>query len=127
LCRFVSIRGLTTKTLHLESKLRQEYLESKRAKFLTGSDVLSIGALLLCIRCFYCVVIINLWSDILSGDAHIIQELRVANEQLRWSLSQKQQALEAAMKTIDYLRKELTARGNSDTTMDDGSGAEVIL
>jgi hypothetical protein len=68
-----------------------------------------------------------MWSDILSGDAHIIQELRVANEQLRWSLSQKQQALEAAMKTIDYLRKELTARGNSDTTMDDGSGAEVIL
>jgi hypothetical protein len=67
-----------------------------------------------------------MWSDILSGDAHIIQELRVANEQLRWSLSQKQQALEAAMKTIDYLRKELRARGNPDTTMD-GSSAEVIL
>lgn len=37
------IRGLTTKTLHLESKLRQQYLDNKRSKFLSGGETLSLG------------------------------------------------------------------------------------
>jgi hypothetical protein len=50
----------------------------------------------------------------------------MSNDQLRWNLQQKQSALDAALRTIDSLRRELaTTADNSNSSSTSGKGAIV--
>lgn len=44
------------------------------------------------------------FPNLLSGDVHLVQELQLANDNLRWRLEQRGRALEASKVVINSLR-----------------------
>ena len=59
------LREMTTKTLHLESRLRKEYLDTKQFVRSSGVEKVTIG------------------------EVHLIKELKLANDDLRWRINGK--------------------------------------
>ncbi len=77
------LKQLTRKTLHLEADLRREYIDSKQFVQETGID------------------------KIVVGEMPLVRELKLANDDLRWRLSQKGRALLASQEMVVQLQAEV--------------------
>lgn len=67
----------------LQERLRREYVAKQRQLFETDTEVVTLG------------------------QASILTELKLANDNLRWRLQQKQSVIDAQQATITDLRKQL--------------------
>jgi hypothetical protein len=88
------MRDLTARVLHLETRLRRQYHDDKRA-VLDAPTVLTVG------------------------QGHVLKEIKLANDNLRWRLNQRQRSLLAAQEAMTQLRNhaseaELRARSSEE-------------
>ena len=77
------LKEMTRKSLHLEARLRREYLATKQFARETGIQKINIGEL------------------------PIVREMKLANDDLRWRLSQKNRALTARDAMVKDLQAQL--------------------
>ena len=77
------LKDFTRKSLHLESELRKEYIETKQFKKDTGIE------------------------KIIVGEMPLVRELKLANDDLRWRLAQKNRALVASQAMVAQLQEQL--------------------
>lgn len=78
------LRDVTSRALHLESRLRDSHLEKKKSILSTdGDEVITIG------------------------QAHVLKEMKLANDNLRWRLQQRQRGLKASQVIITGLKQAL--------------------
>jgi hypothetical protein len=91
------LRELTTQTLHLQTRLRREHCRQIKGHLSTDSKPLSIGSL------------------------GVVQELKAANEGLRWQLTQRSKALKASKVVIGALENELARLRQENTILKTGS------
>jgi hypothetical protein len=78
------LRDVTSRALHLESRLRDSHLEKKKSILSTdGDEVITIG------------------------QAHVLKEMKLANDNLRWRLQQRQRGLKASQLIITGLKQAL--------------------
>ena len=77
------LREMTTKTLHLEARLRKEYLDTKNFVRNSGIEKVTIG------------------------EVHLIRELKLANDDLRWRISNKNRAVAALTTSLEGLQKQI--------------------
>ena len=80
------LKEMTRKTLHLEARLRKEYLDAKKFQQETAIEKITLGEL------------------------PIIHELKLANDNLRWRVATKNRALQASNNTIEALKKTIAAK-----------------
>lgn len=80
------LRDMTTKTLHLEARLRKEYLETKNFVRNSGIEKVTIG------------------------EVHLIKELKLANDDLRWRIKNKNRAAAALANSVEALQRQLRAK-----------------
>ena len=78
------MRDLSSKVLLLESRLRRQHLEARRS-MLNGPAILTIG------------------------EGHVLVEMKMANDNLRWQLQQRQRSLLAAQSALSILRERAAA------------------
>jgi len=83
------LKEMTRKTLHLEARLRREYLATKQFVRETGIEKVSIG------------------------EMSLIREMKLANDDLRWRMSQKNRALAASEAMVQHLQEQLQANSSS--------------
>ena len=83
------LKDMTHRTLHLEARLRREYVKTKSFVRETGIEHVTIG------------------------DMPVIREMKMANDDLKWRLQQKHKALMMSQATVEALQKQLAeAQGN---------------
>lgn len=83
------LKEMTRKTLHLEARLRREYLATKQFVRETSIEKVNIG------------------------DMSLIREMKLANDDLRWRMSQKNRALAASEAMVQHLQAQLQADGST--------------
>jgi hypothetical protein len=89
------MRDLSTKVLHLETQVRERYRRDR--------ELVSRGPAVLTV-----------------GEGRLVRELKVANDNLRWKLQQRQRALLAAQEALSVMRsqsEEAELRARDSETM----------
>lgn len=80
------LREMTTKTLHLESRLRKEYLETKQFVRTSGVEKVTIG------------------------EVHLVKELKLANDDLRWRINSKNRTISALTTSLNEVQGHLKGK-----------------
>ena len=89
------LREMTSKTLHLEARLRKEYLDTKQFVRSTGVEKVTIG------------------------EVHLIKELKLANDDLRWRISSKSRTVAALTTSLEGVQQQMQGKDEEISRLKD--------